>query len=231
MAEPSKELDFAYGSGTYFPGARTQVNQKGLRFYVGFKRMMDVVIATAALVVLSPFLVIIAAGVKMSDRQGSVFFRQIRIGKNGRPFHMIKFRTMVTNAESMLGDLLNRNEVAGKMFKMKEDPRITKLGKILRKTSVDELPQLINVIRGEMSLVGPRPPLQREVDEYSARDRQRLEVTPGCTGLWQVSGRNALSFDEMVELDLLYISSRSIRMDIRIILKTVKVMIFPNNAY
>ncbi|MGG4021694.1 sugar transferase, partial [Geobacillus stearothermophilus] len=144
---------------------------------------------------------------------------------------MYKFRSMVTNAEELLESLLHLNEVTGAMFKMKEDPRVTKIGKFIRKTSIDELPQLWNVLKGEMSLVGPRPPLPREVAQYTEYDKQRLLVTPGCTGLWQVSGRNDLGFDEMVELDLKYIRERSLLYDIRIILKTIKIMIKPNSAY
>ncbi|GIO68378.1 hypothetical protein J21TS3_31990 [Paenibacillus cookii] len=138
---------------------------------------------------------------------------------------------MVSNAEELLEKLLVQNEVKGAMFKMKEDPRITKVGKFIRKTSIDELPQLWNVIRGEMSLVGPRPPLPREVELYSNYDKLRLKVSPGCTGLWQVSGRSNLSFDEMIELDLEYIESRGLWLDVKLILRTIKIMIFPNSAY
>lgn len=138
---------------------------------------------------------------------------------------------MVSNAEELLEELLDQNEVSGAMFKMKNDPRITKLGKWIRKTSIDELPQLWNVLCGEMSLVGPRPALPREVQLYSNYDRLRLRVSPGCTGLWQVSGRNNLSFDEMLELDLEYIERRGLWMDLKLILQTVKIMILPNSAY
>jgi lipopolysaccharide/colanic/teichoic acid biosynthesis glycosyltransferase len=231
MAEPSKELDLSYVQTIDLPGARIHVRPRELRVYARLKRLMDVFVATAALLVLAPLMVLVAAGVKMGDPQGSVFFRQVRIGKDGQPFWMFKFRTMVRNAEDLLGELLGRNEIGGKMFKIKEDPRVTKFGRMLRRTSLDELPQLLNVIRGEMSLVGPRPPLKREVDQYSALERQRLEVTPGCTGLWQVSGRNGLSFDQMVELDLFYIRNRNLWLDFRILMRTVKVILFPNNAY
>jgi len=138
---------------------------------------------------------------------------------------------MAVNAEEKLKELLDKNEINGAMFKMKDDPRITRVGKIIRKTSIDELPQLLNVLRGEMSLVGPRPPLVREVSEYSDYDKQRLAVTPGCTGLWQVSGRNSLSFKEMVELDLAYIQKKCIWLDIKIMLRTVKAIIAPQDAY
>lgn len=138
---------------------------------------------------------------------------------------------MVANAEEMLDSLLSQNEIKGAMFKMKEDPRITKVGRFIRKTSIDELPQLWNVIRGDMSLVGPRPALPREVNEYTSYDKLRLKVLPGCTGLWQVSGRNELSFKEMVELDLKYIEERGFLLDLKLMLLTVRVMFGSKNAY
>ena len=138
---------------------------------------------------------------------------------------------MCVDAEEKLEFLLQHNEVQGAMFKMKEDPRVTKIGKFIRRTSIDELPQLFNVLKGEMSLVGPRPPLQREVDEYSMYDTQRLLVKPGCTGLWQTSGRNEVGFQEMVRLDLYYIKNSSLLYDLKIILKTIVIMIKPNSAY
>lgn len=144
---------------------------------------------------------------------------------------MYKFRSMVSNAEELLESLLTENEIEGHMFKIKEDPRITKVGRFIRKTSIDELPQLWNVLKGEMSLVGPRPPLVREVEEYSSYHKQRLQVTPGCTGLWQVSGRNNVGFEEMVALDLEYISKRSIITDLKIILKTCKVLLGSRDAF
>lgn len=138
---------------------------------------------------------------------------------------------MVSNAEEMLEGLLDLNEISGAMFKMKNDPRVTKIGKWIRKTSIDELPQLWNVIRGDMSLVGPRPALPREVELYSNYDRLRLRVSPGCTGLWQVSGRSNLSFNQMIELDLKYIERRGLWLDLKLIFCTIKIMLFPNSAY
>jgi lipopolysaccharide/colanic/teichoic acid biosynthesis glycosyltransferase len=138
---------------------------------------------------------------------------------------------MYTNAEEKLKDLLDKNEISGAMFKMRDDPRVTKVGKFIRKTSIDELPQLINVLRGEMSLVGPRPPLTREDAEYTEYDKKRLSVTPGCTGLWQVSGRNNLCFKEMVELDITYIEKRNIWFDIKIMLRTVKAVVGSQDAF
>lgn len=137
----------------------------------------------------------------------------------------------MVDAEERLDGLVDKNEIKGAMFKMKEDPRVTEFGKFIRRTSLDELPQLINVIKGDMSLIGPRPPLQREVVEYTQYDMQRLLVKPGCSGLWQVSGRNDVHFDEMVRFDIDYIQNRGIRYDISLIFKTVKVMIKPGGAY
>lgn len=195
------------------------------------KRTIDVTGSLIGLILLSPLFVIIAILIKLEDPKGSVLFYQTRIGKNEKPFRMYKFRSMVSNAEEKLKDLLAQNEIEGAMFKMKNDPRITKIGKFIRKTSIDELPQLINVLRGDMSLVGPRPPLVREVAEYTDYDKLRLTVKPGCTGLWQVSGRNELSFKEMVELDLKYIQNRSVRFDLKIIFKTFKVLLGAKDAF
>ncbi|CAM4139404.1 sugar transferase [Paenibacillus alkaliterrae] len=196
-----------------------------------FKRTIDVTGSLLGLILLSPLFVIIAILIKIEDPKGSVLFYQTRIGKNEKPFRMYKFRSMVSNAEEKLKELLAQNEIEGAMFKMKNDPRITKIGKFIRKTSIDELPQLINVLRGEMSLVGPRPPLVREVAEYTDYDKLRLTVKPGCTGLWQVSGRNELSFKQMVELDLRYIQNRSVGFDLKIIFKTFKVLLGAKDAF
>ncbi|WP_460291255.1 sugar transferase [Bacillus cereus] len=151
------------------------------------KRLIDIFGSLCGLIFLSPIFLIVALFIKLEDPKGPVFFKQIRVGKDEKEFGMYKFRSMVVDAEEQLNDLLQLNEVSGAMFKMKEDPRITKIGKFIRKTSIDELPQLLNVLKGEMSLVGPRPPLPREVKEYTLYDKQRLLVTPGCTGLWQVT--------------------------------------------
>lgn len=192
---------------------------------------MDIIGASIGIVFLSWVFLIVAILIKLEDPKGPVFFKQIRIGKNGKEFYMFKFRSMVTDAEAKLNDLLKYNEISGAMFKMKEDPRITKVGKFIRKTSIDELPQLWNVLKGDMSLVGPRPPLSREVKEYTNHDKQRLLVTPGCTGLWQVSGRNSLDFHEMVELDLKYIKQRSLYYDFKIILRTFFLLFGSKDAY
>lgn len=159
------------------------------------------------------------------------FFKQKRVGEDGHLFYMYKFRTMHVDAEAQLNYYLKQNEIEGAMFKLRNDPRVTKFGRILRKTSLDELPQLWNVIKGNMALVGPRPPLPREVAEYTTHDKKRLSIIPGCTGLWQVSGRNELSFQEMVELDLQYIQQVSFKLDAKIIGKTVLVILMPKGAY
>lgn len=199
--------------------------------YLLTKRCIDIFGSVFGLLLLSIVFTIVAILIKVEDPKGKVFFKQIRVGKDGKEFHIYKFRSMASNAEERLKELLVLNEVTGAMFKMKDDPRVTKVGKFIRKTSIDELPQLFNVLKGEMSLVGPRPPLPREVVEYSNYDKQRLLVVPGCTGLWQVSGRSNVGFSEMVELDLQYIRERTIFFDIKIILKTVLVLFGSKNAF
>lgn len=205
------------------------VNKKYVFFFC--KRVIDLVGSVLGLILLFPFFVVLAILMKIEDFKAPIFFSQTRIGLNGKKFKMYKIRSMVVNAEELLEELLEQNEVEGAMFKMKDDPRITKVGKFIRKTSIDELPQLWNVVKGEMSLVGPRPPLEREVEEYTEYDMQRLLIKPGCTGLWQVSGRNELGFSEMVELDLKYIRNLSLWNDLVIGIKTILVMIRPNSAY
>lgn len=191
-----------------------------------FKRIMDIVISFTALVVLSPIFLILSMLVKATS-EGPVLFRQERVGFNGRHFTLYKFRTMVKNAESKLKDLMANNEMNGPVFKLKDDPRITGVGKILRKFSLDELPQLWNVLKGEMSIVGPRPPLPSEVSEYDNWQRRRLTMRPGLTCLWQVSGRNKIKdFSEWAKLDLDYIDKWSLWLDINIILRTFPAVIF-----
>ena len=199
--------------------------------YIFIKRCFDVIASTLGLVVLSPLFLIIAICIKIDDPKGPVFYSAFRIGKNEKPFKMFKFRSMIADADKLKEALMSQNEVSGAMFKLKSDPRITRVGRIIRKYSLDELPQLANVLQGKMSLVGPRPPLEAEVASYTDFDKQRLLVKPGCTGSWQVGGRNDVSFDEMVKLDLHYIQTRSIWLDLEIIFKTVVIMIKPNGAY
>lgn len=206
-----------------------QINKNST--YIFLKRAMDIIGAFCGIVLLSPLFLIVAVVIKVEDPKGPIFFKQTRVGRNEKEFTMYKFRSMITDAEEKLAQILHKNEVSGAMFKMKDDPRITKIGNFIRKTSIDELPQLMNVIKGEMSLVGPRPPLPREVKEYSKYHKQRLLVTPGCTGLWQATVRNGVGFEEMVELDLTYIKNRSFFYDIKIIFLTVGLIFRNNNAH
>ncbi|OPA80645.1 multidrug MFS transporter [Paenibacillus selenitireducens] len=216
---------------TSFQRPRAIIKMDKRYMYAVTKRCMDFLGALIGLILLSPIFVVVGIAIKLDGSNGPVFYRQVRVGKNGSQFHMYKFRSMINNADQMLDELKALNEVSGAMFKIKNDPRVTRIGRFIRKTSIDELPQFINVLLGEMSLVGPRPPLPNEVDEYRPYDRQRLLVTPGCTGIWQVSGRNEVGFEEMVELDLKYIRERSIAMDLKLIVKTVDVMVNSKGAY
>ncbi|MEE6666595.1 sugar transferase [Pediococcus acidilactici] len=202
-----------------------------LSLYSVVKRLSDVIGAVLGMTILSPVFLIIAIAIKLEDPRGPIIFTQVRVGKNGKYFKIYKFRSMRVNAEEELAKLKSQNDVKGAMFKLKNDPRVTRAGHFIRKRSLDELPQLYNVLIGDMSLIGPRPPLVNEVAAYSKRDLQRLRVRPGCSGLWQISGRNELDFDEMVDLDLEYIQKRSILFDLEIIWKTVVQMIFPKGAY
>ncbi len=194
------------------------------------KRAMDVVGAAAGLVLGAPLLALIAVAIRL-DSPGSIIFRQTRVGAGGRRFQIYKFRSMYEGAESEVELLRDLNEADGPLFKIQDDPRLTRVGRFLRRTSLDELPQLWNVLRGEMSLVGPRPPIPAEVAGYKAWHEKRLEVRPGMTGLWQVSGRSLLSFDEMVLLDIYYIENWSLWLDLKILLRTVPQVLFGNGAY
>ncbi|MCV3325602.1 sugar transferase [Pediococcus pentosaceus] len=198
--------------------------------YRFFKRMLDIVASVIGLIVLSPVFLIVSLAIKAEDR-GPIFYSQVRLGKGQRPFKMWKFRSMIVDADKKLEKLLEQNEVEGAMFKMKEDPRITRVGRFTRKHSLDELPQLLNVLVGEMSLVGPRPPLEREVADYSEYDKQRLIVKPGCTGLWQVTARNDVDFGGMVDIDLQYIEKSGLMFDVIILFKTIGIVFKPNGAY
>lgn len=207
-----------------------QVKQPGIyKKYI--KRVFDFLTMMIFLPLFIPICVIISVAIKLDNPDGKVLFTQNRVGKNGEIFKIYKFRSMIVNAEKQLAVLKEHNEIDGAMFKLKKDPRITRVGSIIRKTSLDELPQFMNVIKGEMSIVGPRPSLPNEVLEYTEYDHQRFLVTPGITGLWQVSGRNTLSFNEMIELDLKYISDISILNDFKIVLKTLVVMLTGYGAY
>lgn len=227
MAMPRSQIEARFVEDILY---KNQI-AKEKKGYLITKRAIDIIGSLIGLVLLSPLFLIVALLIKLEDPKGKVIFKQTRVGKNGKEFNIYKFRSMISNAEELLDNLLGCNETTGAMFKMKDDPRITHIGHFIRKTSIDELPQLVNVFFGDMSLVGPRPPLPREVAEYTEYDKQRLLVTPGCTGLWQVSGRNDVGFDEMVKLDLQYIRDRSIKTDLLIMIKTIKIIIIPNSAY
>ena len=199
-------------------------------FNLFIKRMLDVLLAIGALIVAAIPMLLVAMAIRL-DSPGPVLFRQRRVGKGGREFVCLKFRSMGQDAEQRLQELLDRNEADGPLFKIREDPRLTRVGKWLRRTSIDELPQIFNILRGEMSWVGPRPPTPSEVARYSDWHHKRLDVTPGLTGLWQVSGRSDLTFDEMVKLDLYYAENWSLNVDTMIILRTVPAVLRRKGAY
>lgn len=194
------------------------------------KRAFDLLVASAIILVGGPLWVLLMLVIKMESR-GPVFYTQQRVGEGGRFFGMYKFRSMCADADARLEDLQAHNEATGPLFKMKDDPRITRVGKWMRKFSIDEFPQLINVMRGEMSLVGPRPPLPAETESYTDYDWRRMEVPPGMTGLWQVSGRSSLSFDEMVRLDLFYIENWTVGFDMSLLVRTIPAVLFATGAY
>lgn len=208
----------------------SEVLAKESILYSVTKRLIDIVGSLCGIILLSPLFLIVAILIKLEDPKGKVFFAQERNGKYPKTFKMYKFRSMVHNAEDLLKDLMDRNEQTGPVFKINDDPRITKVGKFIRKTSIDELPQLFNVLKGDMSLVGPRPPIPHEVDQYNSYQMQRLAVKPGLTCIWQVSGRNNIGFDEWVEMDIEYIKTRNLWLDIKLIFKTVGVLFGDDNA-
>ena len=198
--------------------------------YEFFKRIFDVVLSAFALVVLSPLFLVIAILIKSGDG-GPVFFKQTRLTKGGKEFGMYKFRSMCIDAEAKLAELMDQNEMEGPAFKIENDPRITKVGRFIRKTSIDELPQLFNILKGEMSIIGPRPPLLREVAEYTEYQMHRLDVKTGLSCYHECSGRSKVhDFDEWVEQDLKYIRERSLWVDFKIILMTVKVVLTGDGA-
>lgn len=194
------------------------------------KRALDVVAAVILLVLLAPLIGVLAL-IVMIDSRGGPFFVQTRVGLGGREFRFVKLRTMVRDAEARLGALTALNEAQPPLFKIKSDPRVTRVGAFLRRSSLDELPQLWNVLRGDMSLVGPRPPLPREVATYTPQQLRRLSVIPGMTGLWQVSGRSDLDFERAVALDLVYIDTWSMALDLSLLVKTLLVVVRPRGAY
>jgi exopolysaccharide biosynthesis polyprenyl glycosylphosphotransferase len=197
--------------------------------YEFVKRVIDIAGSLVGIILLSPIFLATIIAIKLESK-GPAFFGQDRCGKDGSVFKMLKFRSMVVDAEERLKELKDKNEMTGPVFKIKEDPRITKVGKFIRKTSIDELPQLVNVLMGDMSLVGPRPPIVREVMQYTLYQKQRLLVKPGLTCYWQVGGRNNIDFDDWVELDLRYIRERNLLVDIKLIFKTFFVLFGDENA-
>lgn len=195
-------------------------------WYLLIKRVQDIVLSLLALIILFPIMLIVAILIYIDDPKGSPIFSQIRCGKNGKQFKFYKFRSMCVDAEYKLQELLKNNEMDGPAFKMKNDPRITRIGKFIRKTSIDELPQLFNILKGDMSIVGPRPALVREVEQYTSYQKQRLLVNPGLTCYWQIQPhRNNISFDKWVDLDIKYIKEQSFIVDWKIIFKTVEAVL------
>ena len=223
---------FGYGTLAEFArgahGGERLGSRKFYRRYV--KRPLDFVASVVGLVLLSPLFLVLAILVKL-DSRGPVFFKQIRVGKDGREFEFYKFRSMVQDAEQMKKKLMHLNELEGPVFKISDDPRITPSGNFLRRTSLDELPQLFNVLRGDMSLVGPRPPLPAEVANYESWQRQKLAVLPGLTCLWQISGRNHIGFTEWMRLDIEYIRRQSFGVDVKILARTLPAVLLRKGAF
>ena len=205
------------------------VEVKTSKIYLFIKRIIDIMGALMGLILLSPLLLIVGILIK-AESKGPIIFSQDRIGKNGKTFRMYKLRSMVANAEELTEKLMNENQMSGPMFKIKDDPRVTKIGRFIRKTSIDELPQLFNVLKGDMSLVGPRPSLPNEVLEFEPWMNKRLMVKPGLTCYWQVMGRNNIDFQQWMLLDIKYVETRSIIVDIKLIIKTFFVLFGDKNA-
>lgn len=205
------------------------INKENRLMYNVTKRLIDIFLSLLGLIIVSPIMLIVAILIKL-ESTGPVIFSQKRVGLNGKEFNMFKFRSMVQNAEELKEKLQKKNEMSGPMFKMREDPRVTKVGKFIRKTSIDELPQLINILKGEMSLVGPRPSLPKEVAKFEPWMLERLNVKPGLTCYWQVSGRNNIDFENWMKLDIKYVKDRNLGLDIKLIFKTFFVLFGDKNA-
>ncbi|MFH1866397.1 MAG: sugar transferase [Candidatus Eisenbacteria bacterium] len=227
-------VDERFGYGRVEESARS--SREGERFLSGkfyrryIKRPLDILASLVGLLLLSPLFLVLAVMVRL-DSRGPVFFRQMRVGKGGREFEFYKFRSMVQDAEAMKSKLMHLNELEGPVFKISDDPRITPIGRFLRRTSLDELPQLFNVLRGDMSLVGPRPPLPAEVANYESWQRQKLSVLPGITCLWQISGRNHIGFTEWMRLDIEYIRRQSFGVDVKILARTLPAVLLRKGAF
>lgn len=208
---------------------REEANNSSLRAYLILKRAQDIFFSLLALIVLCIPMLIVALIIYIDSPGASPFFAQSRVGKDGKIFRFWKFRSMIPNAESKLDDLMHKNEMDGPVFKIKDDPRITRVGKFIRKTSIDELPQLWNILKGDMSIVGPRPALPREVEQYGEYEKQRLYITPGLTCYWQTQkNRNDISFEQWLELDIKYIKERSFLVDWKIIFATFGIVLRGN---
>jgi lipopolysaccharide/colanic/teichoic acid biosynthesis glycosyltransferase len=230
IAQMERQLE-----GSLFKTRKALLKRKLWTFVINttlaFKRIIDITVSLSALLLLSPLFAIVALCIKLTDG-GSVIYVQTRIGKQGKPFPFPKFRSMVMNADKLKDNLLNQAERKGDVtFKMKKDPRVTWIGRFIRRFSIDELPQIWCVLKGDMSIVGPRPPVPREVALYTQEDRRRLEVTPGLTGIWQVSGRSDIGFKQQVELDVLYIESHGFWLDLKLIFKTIPAVLTGKGAY
>lgn len=225
MSIASKELESATYEETIGWYARDE-----RRVQAALKRAFDISGSLALLTVFAIPMLIIALAIRL-ESPGGPLIRQRRNGLYGQTFSMFKFRSMVDGAEQMRDELSHQNDADGPLFKIKDDPRRTRIGKFIRRTSIDELPNLLNVLRGDMSLVGPRPPLPHEVEQYTSRQMGRLAVKPGMTGLWQINGRSLLSFEEMIELDLAYVETWSVMRDVAIILRTIPAVLTARGAY
>jgi lipopolysaccharide/colanic/teichoic acid biosynthesis glycosyltransferase len=226
-----------YANKRFAAKAITRQQQMRLLFWLmrlwfeqRLKRLLDLTVAALAISMVWPLMLLTAVAIRL-DSPGPIIFQQKRVGKWGKPFTCYKFRSMCIDAEQRKEALRHQNEVDGPVFKMQTDPRVTRVGRIIRKLSIDELPQLFNVLRGDMSLVGPRPPLPNEVDNYQLSHLRRLDAVPGLTGLQQVSGRSDLNFERWVELDLQYIAEQNLQTDLYILLKTVPTVLFGKGAY
>lgn len=209
---------------------REEVLLNDSKVYLLLKRAIDIIGSFLGIVITLPIMLVVAILIKLEDPKGPILFSQERNGVYPKTFRMYKFRSMYVDAEERLQELMHLNEQSGPAFKIKNDPRITKVGKFIRKTSLDELPQLINILKGDMSIVGPRPAIPREVALYNEYQRQRLLIKPGLTCIWQVSGRNHIGFDDWVELDLEYIKTRNLWLDIKLILKTIPALLGDETA-
>ncbi|MGL4875754.1 MAG: sugar transferase [Clostridium sp.] len=227
--EVETATDIEYGNLEFAEVENLEIKEKSI-VYSFFKRAMDIVLSITGLILGIPIFIIVGILIK-KESKGPIIFSQKRVGKDGKVFNMYKLRSMVINAEELKEKLKSQNEMSGPMFKMADDPRITKIGKFIRRTSIDELPQLVNVIRGDMSLVGPRPSLPDEVEKFEPWMMKRLDVKPGLTCYWQVSGRNNIDFKDWMKLDIDYVRDRSLFLDIKLIFRTISVLFGDKNAH